>query len=80
MAEEVDNSNSDVLVKFMHPNGPSRSYFWPGKHDICWAPKQYVLCTIDVPTLAIARGQYHLPEESEHKTNKQWHTYFYVKS
>jgi len=27
VAEEVDNSNSDVLLKLMYPNGPFRSYF-----------------------------------------------------
>ena len=50
----------------MQPNGPSHSYFWPDRQDICWIPKQNILCTIDVLTIVNARGEYHLPEESEH--------------
>jgi len=31
-----------LLVKFMHPIGPSHLYFWPDRPNICWVPKQHV--------------------------------------
>jgi hypothetical protein len=33
---EKSGDNSDCLVKFMHPEGPSPSIYWPQKDGICW--------------------------------------------
>lgn len=68
---EVDVENGDVQVNFMHPNGPSRSFQWPKNQDICWVPNQHILCTIDCPSLATTRGQYHLSGCSLQKINTQ---------
>ena len=79
MAEELDNSNIDVLVKLMHLKWYISLAFLSRQARYLLGSETACLFTIDVPTLVNARGQYHLPEESEHKI-KQWHTYFYVKS
>ena len=35
---EKDESGGDIRVNFLHPFGPSRSFFWPAKEDKCWIP------------------------------------------
>jgi hypothetical protein len=29
------DDNCDTLIQFMHPDGPSPSFHWPQKDDIC---------------------------------------------
>lgn len=72
VVQELDRTNDDLLVNFMHPNGPSRSFYWPQQEDLCWVPFQHVLCVIDVPSLATTRGQYHLSTQCKKKINKKW--------
>lgn len=41
----------DVRIKFMHPFGPSKSFYWPyQKDDICFVPLQNILSIVDPPT------------------------------
>lgn len=41
----------DVQIKFMHPFGPSKSFYWPyQKEDICFVPLQNILSIVDPPT------------------------------
>jgi len=75
MIKEVDTSNSDILVDFMHPGGPSPSLHWPEKRDVCWIPFQHVLWKIDVPSLVTARGQYYLSDASKNKIVAIWEKY-----
>ena len=72
--KEVDNCNSDVLLDFMHPGGPSRTrtFHWPQKRDVCWVPCPHVLCKVDVPSRATTRGQYYLSKPSTKKIDVAW--------
>ncbi|GBM94862.1 hypothetical protein AVEN_141441-1, partial [Araneus ventricosus] len=38
MVSEVNAEEEDVTVKFLHPNGPSLSFFWPNREDVCAVP------------------------------------------
>ena len=29
-----------MLIKFMHPSGPTRLLHWPDNDDLCWIPKK----------------------------------------
>ncbi len=59
IATEIDADESDVQVKFMHPNGPVKSFHWPQTDDICWVPLTHILLKIKVP-VTISGRQYTL--------------------
>ena len=46
---EINIEEGDVLVKFMHPNGPARSFSWPSKEVICLVPLSHILHKTEVP-------------------------------
>ena len=51
--EEVCDEEGDVKVNFMHPKGPGRlqnTFFWPSTKDICFIPKNDIICTVSIPT------------------------------
>ena len=35
LLKEIDHEQGDILVKFMHPHGPSRTFKWPAREDLC---------------------------------------------
>ena len=41
----------DVLIKFMHPNGPSKYFNWPQSEDLCWIPVEDILGLIQPPQI-----------------------------
>jgi len=52
--QQCNKDHSAVyIVKFMHPSGPSRSFFWPQQEDTCWVPLKHFLCVIDAPFLLL---------------------------
>ena len=66
MVQDINKEEADVAVKFMHPNGPSPSFKWPSKDDICWVPNIHILCKIDIPLTETGRT-YHLSEDNVKK-------------
>jgi len=52
---EYDDEHEDYNIKFMHPNGPSSSFRWPPKDDICWVSRPSIICTIPPPTTTTGR-------------------------
>ena len=65
MAGLVQNKNcdeKDFEMNFLHPPGPSNSFTWPKRKNVCWVPYMNVICKIGPPT--ISTGQtYYLEEE-----------------
>ena len=53
--EKIDKENSDLMVKFMHPHGPSKKFSWPNRDDCCWVPFNNILININVPTTRSGR-------------------------
>ena len=66
MVQDINKEEADVAVKFMHPNGPSPSFKWPNKDDICWVPNIHIICKIDAPLTETGRT-YHLSEDNVKK-------------
>ena len=54
---QVDRTNQDVLVKFMHPSLPSGSFTWPRKDDLCWVPIVKVLDKLGQPQPTTMTGR-----------------------
>ena len=62
MVQDINKEEADVSVKFMQPNGPSLSFKWPSKDDICWVPNIHIIFKIDIPRTETGRT-YHLLED-----------------
>jgi len=50
MVMSVNDEEHDVEVKFMHPHGPARSFFWLTKEDLCYVPYTHILLSIGMPS------------------------------
>ena len=48
IAEDV--SELAIKVRFMHPHGPVKNFFWSIKNDKCWMLNSEVICLISTPT------------------------------
>ena len=46
---EVSKEEGDVTVKFLHPAGPSPSFYWPTRDDVCPVPIPHVLAVVESP-------------------------------
>ena len=46
---EKNEEELDVLIKSMHPSGPTRSIHWSEKEDLCWIPETKIICTTAAP-------------------------------
>ena len=66
--KEINVEEKDILVKFMHPHGPSRSFHWPYKEDLCFIPMMHILTILDTPTTATGR-QYSISRKETEQAN-----------
>ena len=56
MVSEVNaEEEEDVTVKFLHPHGPSPSFFWPKREDACAVPIPHVIAIVDPPKTMTGR-------------------------
>ena len=73
MVMAVNEEEQDVKIKFLHPHGPARSFFWPAREDICFVPFTHILTTIDMPGTATGR-QYRISERDSQKINSVFYS------
>jgi len=64
LIREKSDEEGDLLIVFMHPHGPARSFHWPAREDICWVPLQDILSIIQAPTTPNGRN-YFLDEKDQ---------------
>ncbi len=55
LVQEIDQEQEDILVKFMHPHGPSLYFTWPTRDDQCWVPFDMFICRVDTPDTTTGR-------------------------
>ena len=55
IVEDIRTIEMDVKVKFMHPHGPSKQFFWPPRDDVCWIPFDKVVKVIQLPSTTSGR-------------------------
>eukprot|EP00112_Aurelia_sp_Birch-Aquarium-sp1_P009177 Seg2032.1 transcript_id=Seg2032.1/GoldUCD/mRNA.D3Y31 product="hypothetical protein" protein_id=Seg2032.1/GoldUCD/D3Y31 len=65
MVSEVDQENEDILVKFMHPHFPARSFRWPNRDDVCWVPNLHIVCSTEAPSLSTVTARQYTFETNE---------------
>ena len=62
MVMSVNDEEHDAEVKFMHPHGPARSFFWPSREDLCYVPYNHILLSIGMPSTSSGR-QYRISDK-----------------
>ncbi|GBN71476.1 hypothetical protein AVEN_173498-1 [Araneus ventricosus] len=55
MVSEVNAEEEDVTVKFLHPNGPSLSFFGPNREDVCAVPIPHIIAIVKPPKTMTGR-------------------------
>ena len=55
MVSEINQNERYVLVKFLHPNGPSLSFYWLSFDDICGIRFPHVLSVVEPPHTTTGR-------------------------
>ena len=62
MIENIYENTSNLKIKFIHPHGQSKSFYWPSKDDTCYIPITNIVCLISPPstgqTYKILDGDY----------------------
>ena len=67
MVEYIDETDGDLSIKFFHPYGPSKSFYWPSRDDTCDVPINNILCLISPPSTATGRT-YQISDDDYEKT------------
>ena len=72
MVQEVSVEKNDVLVKFLHPNGPSVYFHWPAIEDKCWVPVEHILQLLSIASVNTSGHHYTFIEKELQDTQKQF--------
>ena len=67
MTEIIDEKAGNLIIKFSHPHGPSKSFYWPSRDDKCDIPISNILCLISPPSTATSRT-YQISDDDYDKT------------
>ncbi|GBM36399.1 hypothetical protein AVEN_234790-1 [Araneus ventricosus] len=51
LGSELNKEEGDHTIAFMHPHGPSETFYWPEGQDECPVPSQHILCVIEPPEI-----------------------------
>ena len=55
LIQNIDEDAGDLEIKFLHPHGPSRNFYWPSKEDLCYVPLTNILCLLSPPSTSTGR-------------------------
>ena len=67
VVQMLDGDSDDVFVKFMAPHGPSVSFYWPSREDICWVLKCDILAILSTPSTSSSGRNYKLYDDDHAK-------------
>ena len=65
LVEEVDKDNNDIYVNFIHPFGPSKTFFWPARKDKCHVALSSICMILSIPTTTTGRSYSFAPKDLE---------------
>ena len=65
LVEEVDKDNNDIYVNFMHPFGPSNTFFWPAREDKCHVALSSICMILSIPATTTGRSSSFAPKDLE---------------
>ena len=55
MVTEINENEGDVMIEFLHPHGPRKTFNWPSVRDTCYVPLTNILTLISTPTTTSGR-------------------------
>ncbi|XP_071944232.1 uncharacterized protein [Antedon mediterranea] len=68
---DVSEEFGDYQIKFMHPHGPAKTFYWPSKEDCCWIPESNVHCIIASPFIkSSSTRNYSISQNDRHNISK----------
>ena len=71
VVDEVSEVEQDVKINFLHPPGPSRSFRWPRRPDVCWVSITDIIYQIEAPVTATGRT-YKITEKDCRNINEKF--------
>ncbi|GBM95481.1 hypothetical protein AVEN_213849-1 [Araneus ventricosus] len=76
LVSELNKEEGDYKIAFMHPHGPSETFYWPERQDECPVPSQHIICVIETPEIASHTGPlYKIGATSKKKIDDSWNTF-----
>ena len=63
--QNVNCDEKDTKINFLHPPGPSKSFTWPKRKDVCWVPYMNVISKIRPQTTFTGRTYFLEKEDNE---------------
>jgi len=60
---EIDTDQEELLIKFMHPQGPCQTFYWPKRDDIIYIAKNDVITKISPPNISRTGRAYQITDE-----------------
>ena len=49
----------------MHPNKPTKNFYWPSQEDSCWVPYDKIICHTEDP--ATSSGRMYTMKDTEYE-------------
>ncbi|GBN22112.1 hypothetical protein AVEN_177720-1 [Araneus ventricosus] len=76
LVSELNKEEGDYTIEFIHPYGPSETFYWPERQDECPVPSQHIICVIETPETASHTGRlYKFGATSKKKIDDSWNTF-----
>ncbi|GBL74793.1 hypothetical protein AVEN_243649-1 [Araneus ventricosus] len=76
LVSELNKEEGDYTIAFMHPHGPSETFYWPERQNECPVPSQHILCVIETPEITSHTGRlYKIRTTSKKKIDDNWNTF-----
>ena len=67
MVETIDEEASDLSIRFLHPHGPSKNFYWPSRDDTLDVPLKSILYFIS-PAATTTGRIYQISDDDYDKT------------
>ena len=65
LVSEINNTERDILCKFMHPHGYTKQFYWPIRDDVVYVPFSKVLLKVNTPNLVSHSGRQYAISKNE---------------
>ncbi|GBN07950.1 hypothetical protein AVEN_10120-1 [Araneus ventricosus] len=76
MVSELNKEGGDYTIAFIHPHGPSETFYWLERQNECPVPSQHILGVIETPEITSHTGcLYKIVAKSKKKIDDSWNTF-----
>ncbi|GBL78187.1 hypothetical protein AVEN_187136-1, partial [Araneus ventricosus] len=76
LVSELNKGEGDDTIAFMHPHGPSETFYWSERQDECPVTSQHILCMIETSEITSHTGSlYKIGVTSKKKIDDSWNTF-----